>query len=147
IGGIIDTGYRMPVGTGGTFIEPGATLAYVNSNIDDVTIFGTTVDFKDGDSLRSRLGVRLGTSMIAGSHKIEPFVGASAWYEFMGENEVAVNSNGFDLAATDDVSGWIGELSGGINLFDMSNAGFSGFAKGNYQFGENDYQSVTGQVG
>src|SRR5690606_23533740 len=99
IGGVIDVGYRMPLGSASTFIEPGATLAYVNSNIDDVTIFGTKVDFTDGDSLRGRLGVRLGTSMIAGTHKIEPFVGASAWYEFKGENEITAKSNGYELAA------------------------------------------------
>jgi outer membrane autotransporter barrel domain len=147
IGGIIDVGYRMPFGSASTFIEPGVTLAYVNSNIDNVTIFGTKVDFKDGDSLRGRLGVRLGTSMIAGNHKIEPFVGASAWYEFKGENEITAKSNGYELAAKDDVGGWIGEVSGGINLFDMSNAGVSGFAKGNYQFGDDDYRSFSGQLG
>lgn len=46
IGGVLDTGYRM--NTGSTFIEPGATLAYVNTNIDDLSIFGTSAFRHDG---------------------------------------------------------------------------------------------------
>src|SRR5690606_16180054 len=147
IGGVIDTGYRFPISPSGAFIEPGATLAYVNSNIDDLRIFGTKVDFEDGDSLRGRLGVRLGLSSLWGGYKVEPFIGASAWYEFLGENDVAVNSEGIILRAEDDVSGWIGEVTGGVNILEISSAGVSGVAKGNYQFGEDDYQSFTGQIG
>jgi len=147
IGGVIDTGYRFAISPAGAFIEPGATLAYVNSNIDDLRIFGTKVDFEDGDSLRGRLGVRLGLSSLWGGYKVEPFIGASAWYEFLGENDVAVNSEGIILRAEDDVSGWIGEVTGGVNILEISSAGVSGFAKGNYQFGEDDYQSFTGQIG
>jgi outer membrane autotransporter protein len=76
IGGVLDTGYRRNYGT--TFIEPGATLAYVNTDIDDLSIYGTSVNFSSGESLRGRLGLRVGTTIQNEKAKYEPFVGVSA---------------------------------------------------------------------
>ena len=145
-GATLDTGYRMPFAPG-FFLEPGATLAYVNTHIDDLKVFGHTVNFGDGESLRGRLGVRVGTTLVGGGLKYEPFLGASAWYEFLGDNRASLVSNGVLFSAADDTGGLIGEVSAGVNVFSLGTSGVSGFAKGNFQWGEKDYHSLGGEVG
>jgi putative surface-exposed virulence protein len=145
IGGVLDTGYRRNYGT--TFIEPGATLAYVNTGIDDLSIYGTSVNFSSGESLRGRLGFRFGTTIQKEQAKYEPFVGVSAWYEFLGDNNADVTSGSYVLRASDDVSGAIGEVSGGVNIFSLAGDNFSGFVKGNVEFGNDDLVGYGGTVG
>ncbi|MBN9280713.1 MAG: autotransporter outer membrane beta-barrel domain-containing protein, partial [Hyphomicrobium denitrificans] len=145
IGGVLDTGYRIDRGQ--YFIEPGATLAYVNSNIDSLSVYGTSVNFANGDSLRGRLGVRVGTTVQDERAKYEPFVGVSAWYEFLGDNSANVASGGYVLQAADDMTGAIGEVTGGVNVYSLSDNGMSGFVKGNFEFGKDDYLSFGGSVG
>lgn len=145
IGGVIDTGYRIDRGQ--YFIEPGATLAYVNSNIDSLSVYGTSVNFANGDSLRGRLGVRVGTTVQDERAKYEPFVGVSAWYEFLGDNSANVASGGYVLQSADDMTGAIGEVTGGVNVYSLSDNGLSGFVKGNFEFGKDDYLSFGGSVG
>jgi hypothetical protein len=145
IGGVLDTGYRMDRGR--YFIEPGATLAYVDSNIDSLGIYGSSVGFSNGDSLRGRLGLRVGMSLQDQQAKYEPFLGMSAWYEFLGDNTAQLASNGYTLGATDNVSGAIGELSGGVDVYSLAGDGLSGFVKGNLQFGKDDYLGFGGSFG
>lgn len=145
VGGVVDTGYRMTYASG--FIEPGATLAYVNSDLDDATIYGTAVHFEDGSSLRGRLGVRVGTTYVSGGHKLEPFIGASAWHEFDADNKISLSSGGYDLTANDDASGTFGEVTGGLNIFSLGSDGISGFVKGNAQFGEDNLRGYSGNAG
>ena len=66
-------------------------MAYVNSNIDDLRIFGTKVDFEDGDS-PWQVVFASDFRRCGAATRSEPFIGASAWYEFLGENDVAMNS-------------------------------------------------------
>ena len=145
IGGVLDVGYRHGLG-GGYFVEPGATLTYVNTTVDSLSIYGTTVDFNDANSLRGRVGFRVGTSILSGVHRIEPFVGLSGLYEFEGKNRISALSDGFTLNAEDDLRGGFGEVSVGVNVFSMQSLGVTGFAKGNYQFG-NYGTNLVGQVG
>ena len=145
LGGVIDTGYRMSYGT--TFIEPGATLSYVNASIDTLDLYGTTVDFSGGDSLRGRVGVRLGTSIAREKAKYEPFIGVSALYEFLGDNTADVTSGNYVLKAEDNLTGALGEVSGGVNVFSLTGDGITGFAKGNVQFGKDDFVGFGGSVG
>lgn len=146
IGGVLDAGYRAQL-DGATFIEPGATLAYVNADVDDLAIFGHTAQFGDDDSLRGRLGVRLGTTLVDMGTKYEPFVGVSAWQKFSADNSASVVSNGVTLTANDDAEGTIGEVSLGLNIFDTTGSGVSGFIKGDAQFGENDFEAYSGNAG
>jgi hypothetical protein len=145
IGGVLDVGYRYGL-YGSSFVEPGATLTYARTSIDSLSIYGTTVDFQDADSLRGRLGVRVGTSIVSAAHKIEPFVGVSGWYEFDGKNQVSLASGGFNLSTIDNMRGGFGEVSLGLNVFSLQSMGLSGFAKGNYQFND-DGHNLVGQVG
>jgi hypothetical protein len=145
LGGVIDTGYRMNYFGG--FIEPGATVSYVNSSLDDLSLFGTSVDFNTGDSLRGRIGVRVGTTIISDNRAFEPFVGLNGWYEFQGDNKISTTSAGYQLTAADDTGGAIGEVTAGLNVFNVTDSGLSGFVKGNFQFGEDDLRSYAGQAG
>jgi outer membrane autotransporter protein len=145
IGGVLDTGYRMERGR--YFIEPGATLAYVNTDIDNLAVYGTSVNFTDGDSLRGRLGIRLGMTVQDQQAKYEPFLGVSGWYEFLGDNTTSVASGGYDLQATDNVTGAIGEVTGGVDVYSLVGDGISGFVKGNFQFGKDDYVGFGGSFG
>jgi outer membrane autotransporter protein len=145
IGGVLDTGYRMAYGMG--FIEPGATLSYVNSDIDDLGIYGTTVNFTSGDSLRGRVGLRLGTTVVKEQAKYEPFIGVSALYEFLGDNTADVTSGDYVVKATDNLTGALGEVTGGVNVFSLAGDGFSAFAKGGFEFGKDDLIEYGGTLG
>ncbi|AGK57503.1 outer membrane autotransporter barrel domain-containing protein [Hyphomicrobium denitrificans 1NES1] len=145
IGGVLDTGYRIHRGQ--YFIEPGATLAYVNTDIDSLAVYGTSVNFANGDSLRGRLGLRLGTTIQSERAKYEPFLGVNAWYEFLGDNAANVVSEGYALQATDSLAGAIGEVTSGVNVYSLAEDGISGFVKGNFEFGKDDYLGFGGSVG
>lgn len=145
IGGVIDAGYRVTYGK--TFIEPGATLSYVNANIDTMELYATSVNFSSGDSLRGRAGVRLGTTIAREQAKYEPFIGFSALYEFLGNNTADVTSGDYVLKATDNLSGAFGEITGGVNVFSLAGNGLSAFAKGNVQFGKDDFVGYSGSLG
>lgn len=145
IGGVIDTGYRF--NSGAAFIEPGATLSYVSTDLDHLSVFDSTVDFGNDDSLRGRLGVRVGTALFYERYKVEPFMGVSAWYEFAGDNTADVASGGYSLTADDDRGGASAEVSGGVNLFSLNDDGVSAFLKGNVEFGENDLVGYGGHGG
>ncbi len=141
---MIDTGYRMTYGNG--FIEPGATLFYVNSNIDDLALYGTSVNFTSGDSLRGRIGARVGTTITREQAKYEPFIGVSALYEFLGDNAAEVASGGYVLKATDNLTGALGEVTGGVNVFSLTGNGVNAFAKGDFQFGKDDFVGYGGSL-
>ncbi|WP_052699218.1 autotransporter domain-containing protein [Hyphomicrobium sp. 99] len=145
IGGVIDVGYRTTYGN--TFIEPGATLSYVNANIDTMDLYDASVNFSNGDSLRGRLGVRLGTGIAKEKAKYEPFIGVSALYEFLGNNTADVTSGDYVLKAADDLTGALGEVTGGVNVFSLTGNGLSAFAKGNVQFGKDDFVGYGGSLG
>jgi hypothetical protein len=79
--------------------------------------------------------------------KYEPFLGVSGWYEFLGDNTTNVASGGYDLQATDNVTGAIGEVTGGVDVYSLVGDGISGFVKGNFQFGKDDYVGFGGSFG
>ncbi len=144
IGGRIDTGYKI----GETwFVDPQATLAVVHTEIDDVDdIFGGSVEFDDATSVRGRLGLRLGYENTDSNGAIySGDVMASVWQEFNGDNDVTIFSPGFGPAgASDDPGETFGDLSIGFNI--VAPEGWSGFLRGDYQFGE-DYEAFGGNAG
>jgi hypothetical protein len=60
-----DTGYRFNLGTG-FFVDPQATIAWMDADIDNTTLFGAPVGFNSGESVRGRLGGRIGYSTMWG---------------------------------------------------------------------------------
>lgn len=145
VGGVLDAGYRFNMASG-WFIEPKATLSYVSTDIDDITVLGTGVAFNDGDSFRGRLGARVGTSIINGGNLIEPYLEASVWNEFDGDYQAALFSNNFEVPVSHDVSGVYGEVTAGASVINVGN-GWSGFAKGAVQFGDDSYLGFSGNLG
>ena len=45
------------------------------------------------------------------------------------------------------VTGAIGEVTGGVNVYSLVGDGVSGFIKGNLEFGKDDYLGVGGSFG
>lgn len=143
IGGRIDTGYRFGESL---FVEPQASLAVIRSEIDDVDVFGGTVAFDDGTSVRGRLGLRLGFDQQAEDAMIySGDVIASVWESFSGDNKATIATPGLpDFGVSDDPGATLGDVSLGFAV--ASPEGWSGFLRGNYQFADG-YDAYSGNVG
>lgn len=144
IGGLVDMGYRFDVSSG-VFIEPMATLSYVNTSIDDMDVLGTNVAYDDGESLQGRLGGRIGATIEGDSMKSELFLEGSVWNEFMGDYDARLGSNGYDVKTDLDTGGVYGEVGVGANVF--GDAGWNGFLTGAVQFGDSDFLGYSGNLG
>jgi outer membrane autotransporter protein len=141
----LDSGYRFDVTQGGTFFEPLATLSVVDSEIDGFSNSGHRISFDDGTSVRGRLGVRIGTSLMDEATTFEPFIIASVWREFKDANQAQINSFGTRFGFEDEIERTWGEVSGGVNVFTLGN-GLSGFGKVDVSFGD-VIHGVGGQLG
>ncbi len=143
IGGRIDTGYKFGESV---FLEPQASLAVVHTEIDDVDIFGGTVEFDDETSVRGRLGMRLGFDHTAENSLVySGDVTAGAWEDFSGDNDVTIATPGQpSFGVSDDAGGTMGDVSLGFSV--ASPEGWSSFIRGNYQFAQ-DYDAYSGNAG
>lgn len=143
IGGRIDTGYKFGEAV---FVEPQASFAVVHSEIDDVDVFGGTVDFDDETSVRGRLGLRVGFDHQASDAMI--FTGdviASVWEDFSGDNNATIADPALpSFGVSDDPGSTMGDVSIGFGV--AAPEGWSGFLRGNYQFA-NDYDAYSGNAG
>jgi putative surface-exposed virulence protein len=135
IGAIADVGYRMNGGE--AFVEPLATLAYVNTTTGAFTLLGTDVSFPDGNSLLGRLGVRVGAGGVAdATHRVETYLTASVWNEFLGGDTATIVGLGGDpVTVTNDGIGLYFEVGAGVEVASLTN-GVSGFLRGDFQFGD-----------
>jgi len=140
----LDTGYRFNTGPG-LFLEPQATIAWVNTELDRFALLNATVNPHDGESVRGRLGLRGGTSWQSANMIVEPFVMGSVWHEFEGDNQASLTSGAITLAFKDQPSETYGEVGGGLNVFN-STGNVSGFAKVDWLVG-GDLEGVSGKVG
>ncbi|MBI3418641.1 MAG: autotransporter domain-containing protein [Proteobacteria bacterium] len=147
-GGEFDAGQRFPLAglnvgpMGDAFVEPVVSLVYVRTSIDNFTIAGTTVDFKDNESLRAGGGLRAGATVSdTNALKAKVAVTGRVWNEFLGDNKVTLHSAGPDTTVTDTFDGVFGEGGVSLNLFGKgANAGVSGFVNGSVKVGQ-DYLS------
>ncbi|WP_421694429.1 autotransporter domain-containing protein [Aestuariivirga sp.] len=145
LGGVVDTGYRIGLGTS-AFFEPKATLAYVSTNMDNMNVVGTKVNFDDGESLQGRLGARLGASIAGGSVKSELYLEGSVWNDFMGDYTAHLGSNTYSPKTDLDLGGAYGEVAIGANFFGVDSA-WNGFVNGSVQFGQDDFLGYGGNLG
>lgn len=141
----VDSGFRFGGFTPGMFFEPLATIGVVDSEIDNFTQGTNKVRFDDGTSVRGRLGLRVGTSFQTAQTIIEPFVIGSVWHEFEDDNRAALVSSGSVFNLTDGLEGTWGEVSAGVNVFNVG-GGVSGFGKIDVAFGD-DIDGVGGRLG
>lgn len=146
LGFTIDTGYRFNW-TETLFVEPVATLSYVQTNIDDIWLPpSASVDFHDGESLRASVGARLGGRV----HETENYVFEGSvtgrfWYEFKGDNYATFTSPGIEVVANDSLQGAFGEVGAALNWFGKE-SGWNGFVNANIKF-NGDYTSGTANAG
>ncbi len=145
LGGRIDAGYKIGGGTG-AFVEPQATLAVVNTDIDDAEVGGGDVDFDSETSVKGRLGLKLGYDHTAANAMIfSSDLTASVWQEFNGSNDATISAAGLsDFGVSDDTIETLGDISLGFSV--TATEGWSGFLRANYQFAE-DFEAITGNAG
>jgi outer membrane autotransporter protein len=144
VGVLANTGYRMQNGWG--FVEPIASLTYVNTSIDNMTGGNATVDFSNGQSLRAGVGGRIGTSFGApGGMKTEVSLLAKVWNEFEDANDVTITSGGNSVTFSDNISGVFGEVSATASLYNAART-WSTFVTGGAKF-NNDFTSWDAKAG
>ena len=132
-----EVGYHAAFGS--FFVEPVATLAYSDADIDDVTVPGGVFDFDDLKSLRGEAGVRMGgTFGSASGMRYQPFVGVFAVEEFEG-NGLTTFTSGTTVFGNQEIEpDTYGKVSlgmnvldqNGVNLFVRGDAAFAGDATG-----------------
>ncbi|MFD1986422.1 beta strand repeat-containing protein [Mesorhizobium newzealandense] len=141
IGARLDAGYRVAIGRG--FVEPQASLEWVHTNMDSVSLFGGDVDFQNGSSGRAKIGVRIGTDMRMNGMTVSPDLTLSVWNHFGSDNAVNIAFPGSAFSATDSAgNGTFGEIGVGVNVASASN--WSGVVRSSVRFG-NDYSA--GSIG
>jgi outer membrane autotransporter protein len=143
VGGRIDMGYKF----GHTvYLEPQASLGVLYTDIDNVDIFGGTVEFDDQTDVRGRLGLRLGADDTQLDDTVySADVIASVWEDFTNDNKVTITGPGFpDFGASDSPNETYGDVSVGLSA--ASPDGWSAFLRGHYLFAE-DYEAVSGSAG
>lgn len=82
----VEGGYPVAL-TDSVILEPQAQLIGQHVSIDDLSDKVSSVQFKDSDSYRGRIGVRLKTTLEYGQARIEPYLRANLWREFSGTDE------------------------------------------------------------
>ena len=123
-----EVGFRF--GSDSFFVEPAASISWVNTSFDDFTAFGTQVSFEEDDGLRGRAGARIGGMLPMLGSTTSFYVGANYVHEFQGEDGVVFTSGGQDLRFTNARLQDYGEALAGINVGQAN--GISGFAEGTY---------------
>jgi hypothetical protein len=144
VGGQVEGGYTIALGENG-FFEPLASLSYVKTTFDDITVPGAVISWDDQTSLRGSLGARLGANHDFDSFTSKFTVTARIWDEFEGNNGLVIHSAGPNLPLSDDFGGSFGEVSGSVNVFSNESA-FSAFVNAGVKFKDN-YQSTDATLG
>ena len=107
---------------------------------------GNEVSLDDDANVRGRLGLRVGTTMVAWSGTtVEPFVIGSLWGNLTDDNQATLVSTGTTFILKDDLDDVWGEVSAGLNFFNPS-ANTTVFAKLDVTFGD-DLDGVGGKAG
>ena len=127
------------------FAEPLATLGFVRTTFEEISLTGGEVQPDDSESLRAALGLRLGAQVQGQSVNVNWFVTGRAWNEFAGESSGVVRNPGLDLPFADELSGGFGEAEAGVNLFNDAGT-LSGFLTSGVKFKEG-YSAVNLSLG
>jgi hypothetical protein len=136
VGGQLEGGYEMPLGAS-MFWEPLGTLAYVNTKLTDIPVYGGVQSMGHADSFRGSLGARLGTTMSYQYYKLKFSVTGRIWDEFDNNtiSSLAV-LDGPNFYNNDNLHGVFGDISGQANLFSTT-SGLSAFVNGGVKFKSN----------
>ncbi len=128
---------------GSWFLEPSAALIAGRLNVDPVTVPGNppvvpgTMFVQDIDTLLTRFGVRVGTTIKSGDLVLQPFVAANVWHEFAGDAHLRFDNTAgvtqFDLTASR--VGTYGQYVVGVAAL-VPRSNWSGYARLDYRKGD-----------
>ena len=144
LGGQIESGYALPVGTN-AFVEPLGLLAYEQTHFDDLIVPGGVEHLNDVTSFRGALGGRVGINLPMEYYKVKLALVGRAWDEFNGDTNNTLFSAGPDVDFTNRIRGVFGEVQAEANVFE-NHSGFSAFLNGGIKF-KTRYQEETATLG
>jgi type V secretory pathway adhesin AidA len=134
-------GYHMTFGS--WFLEPSAALVVGRLSVDQVTVPGNppvvpgTMLVQDIDTVLSRFGVRVGTTVKVAGFSLQPFVAANVWHESAGDAKLSFNDasgvNQFTLTASR--VGTYGQYVAGVAA-QVPDSSWSAYARVDYRKGE-----------
>lgn len=138
-----EIGFR--IGSDSLFIEPVGTIAYVRTNLDDLVVQASRIEFIDDDGLRGKLGARLGASFPSAMlNTVVLYAGGNYVHEFRGKDSIAF-SNGNELVRiTNRPRGDYGEAILGVNI--GATDAVSGFIEANGAMGT-DFEAYGARAG
>jgi hypothetical protein len=141
-----NAGYRQQL-TPTSYFQPLATLAYVHRSLGEVSLEGTDINYDDTESLRGRIGFRVGSFGQGETHTIEPWMQASVWHEFLGESQATFTGASGALDFTGLGAGTFAEIGGGVNVLSRTVPGLSGNIRTELSFGDRSLMGVSGKLG
>lgn len=138
-----ELGFR--IGSDTFFIEPIGTISYVRTNLDDLVVQASTVEFIDDDGLRGKLGARLGASFPSAMlNTVVLYAGGNYVHEFSAEDSVDFSNGNEIVRITNRSRGDYGEAILGVNI-GATNA-VSGFIEANGSMGS-DFEAYGARAG
>ena len=138
----LEAGARF--GNDGFFLEPVASVAYSRTDLDTLEVLGAAVDFDAANSLRGKIGARIGGATPVGAGVATFYLGAHLVNEFEGKDGVRFVNGGATTVLANDPVGAYGQFQLGATL--VSETGLNGFVEGTASVG-NDYQNYGGRLG
>lgn len=140
--GVAEVGYRAQAGS--LTIEPLASLGYTYTRFDDVSAFGSDLDFRGASNLRGKGGVRLGKTLDReAATPITIYAGVNAVKEFGPRDELRFTSNGTTLSFRGRREPLYGEGFAGLSI--GGGGRLSGFIEGTGTVGGDN--ALTGGAG
>ena len=135
IGILVETGYRFNAGK--LFVEPVASIAWVQTDLDSFSVQGATLDFADTNSVRGTVGFRVGGTVdLPNGQAVTPYVGLDAVKEFESRDRVNFKSGGSIEAIDTGHPGAYGRVSVGVSAESLGDvSGLSGFVQATGDFG------------
>ncbi|MGY6552540.1 MAG: autotransporter outer membrane beta-barrel domain-containing protein [Erythrobacter sp.] len=138
-----EVGFRL--GSDKFFVEPLATVAYVRTNLNDLEVQNSVVDFRNADGFRGKLGARLGTSIAgSGENAIVLYAGGNYVREFRDDDQIDFINGGQTITIANGPRGDYGEGMIGINISATNMV--SGFIEANGAKGS-DFDAFGGRAG
>lgn len=134
-GARLEAGLRL----GGTrfFVEPVVGVAYVRSDLDDLTALdatGARIDLDSRDGLRGSAGLRLGSATTTASgNAVSVYASGEAAREFRGRDRIAFASGGTSVGFDGGRLGTYGRGTVGLNVAMPS--GVTGFLEAHGEYG------------
>jgi len=141
-GAKLETGYRFE--TGQMFIDPSVALSHISSSIDDISIPGANIDFKNAESLTARSAVRIGENFDMANGMAVILSGTFGVNHELRDGFTATLSNGItDYGLTSSLPGTT--FDAGVGL-DIVKDNISFFGRSTSMFG-NGLTGIGGKLG